>query len=284
MQIKSLGATNFDKIFEAFSEAFADYEMQLNKEQLATMFKRRGFNADMSFAAFDGNKIVAFTCNGIGNFHDTPTAYDTGTGTLKEYRGQGLATRIFEHSIPYLRKKGIKQYLLEVLQHNTKAVSVYRNLGFETTREFYYGMQENENICNHIKSSSCTDYLIKPIDIEKHASIPDFWDFYPSWQNSMESVKRAGKDLISIGAFTNDQLAGYCIYEPASGDITQIAVERQHRRKGVASLLLDYAVKTNKNNAIKVINTDITCDSVTAFLQSKNIQIKGKQFEMMKRL
>jgi ribosomal protein S18 acetylase RimI-like enzyme len=108
------------------------------------MLKRRGFNPDLSFAAFDNNEIVSFTFNGIGNFNGIPTAYDTGTGTLKSHRGKGLATQIFEYSIPYLREAGIRQYLLEVLQHNTKAVSVYKNLGFKTSREFNYFAQKNE--------------------------------------------------------------------------------------------------------------------------------------------
>ena len=124
MQIKSLSQTDFSTIFKAFKQAFADYELQLNEIQLQTMLKRRGFNPDLSFAAFDNDEIVSFTLNGIGNFNGIPTAYDTGTGTLKEYRGQGLATQIFEHSIPYLKEAGIQQYLLEVLQHNTKAASV----------------------------------------------------------------------------------------------------------------------------------------------------------------
>lgn len=83
MEIKSLANTGFDTIFEAFSKAFADYEMQQDKEQLRSMLKRRGFNADLSFAAFEGDDIVAFTFNGIGSFEGATMAYDTGTGTLK---------------------------------------------------------------------------------------------------------------------------------------------------------------------------------------------------------
>ncbi len=138
MEIKSLSKINFDTIFQAFSQAFADYEIQLDKEQLQIMLKRRGFDPDISFAAFDRNEIAAFTLNGTGYFNGILTAYDTGTGTLKNYRGKGLATKIFEYSIPYLRERNIEQYLLEVLQHNTKAISVYKNIGFEVTREFNY--------------------------------------------------------------------------------------------------------------------------------------------------
>lgn len=283
MEIKSLSETDFGVIFHAFNQAFADYEIQLDRQQLRTMVKRRGFNPGLSFAAFEGNEIVAFTLNGTGNFNGIATAYDTGTGTLKGYRGKGLATQIFEYSIPFLREQNIKQYLLEVLQHNTKAVSVYKNIGFEVSREFNYFRQENEKIKNDIKTSDipCS---IKQINIRDFDFLPDFRDFYPSWQNSFESINRASNDFVSLGAFIENKLAGYCVFEPVSGDITQIAVDKQCRRKGIASLLLREMTGLNKNQAVKVINTDISCSSITAFLKSKNIEITGMQYEMIREI
>jgi ribosomal protein S18 acetylase RimI-like enzyme len=283
MEIKSLIETDFDTIFRAFNQAFADYEIQLDRQQLQTMVKRRGFNPGLSFAAFEGNEIVAFTLNGTGNFNGIETAYDTGTGTLKEYRGKGLATQIFEYSIPYLREQNIKQYLLEVLQHNTKAVSVYKNIGFEVSREFNYFRQENKKIKNDIKTSDipCS---IKQINIRDFDFLPDFRDFYPSWQNSFESINRASNDFVSLGAFIQNKLAGYCVFEPVSGDITQIAVDKQYRREGTASLLLREMTGLNKNQAVKIINTDISCSSITAFLKSKNIEITGMQYEMIREI
>jgi len=283
MEIKSLGETSFDVIFKAFNQAFADYEVQLNKAQLQAMFKRRGFNPSLSFAAFDENEIVAFTCNGIGDFKGVATAYDTGTGTLKDYRGKGLATKIFEYAIPYLKEANIEQYLLEVLQHNTKAVSVYRNLGFEVTREFNYFMQENKEIKNENKTPDIL-YSIQAIDIDKFRSVSGFWDFYPSWQNSFESIGRALESFISLGVFVDHKLVGYCVFEPVSGDITQIAVDKNFRRKGIASLLLQEMIKLNKYSSIKAVNTDIECDSVTCFLNAKNITVKGTQFEMVRKI
>lgn len=283
MEIKSLIETDFDTIFRAFNQAFADYEIQLDRQQLQTMVKRRGFNPGLSFAAFEGNEIVAFTLNGTGNFNGIETAYDTGTGTLKEYRGKGLATQIFEYSTPYLREQNIKQYLLEVLQHNTKAVSVYKNIGFEVSREFNYFRQENKKIKNDIKTSDipCS---IKQINIRDFDFLPDFRDFYPSWQNSFESINRASNDFVSLGAFIQNKLAGYCVFEPVSGDITQIAVDKQYRREGIASLLLREMTGLNKNQAVKIINTYISCSSITAFLKSKNIEITGMQYEMIREI
>ncbi len=283
MEIKSLKGIDFNALYKAFNQAFADYEMQLDKMQLQSMLKRRGFNPDLSFAAFDKDEIVAFTFNGIGDFNGLSTAYDTGTGTLKEYRGQGLASQIFEYSVPYLREMGIKQYLLEVLQHNPKAISVYTKQGFETTREFYYFRQKSEKIENKIKAIDYP-YTIKPISINDFDSITRFWDFIPSWQNSLESIDRAKDDFVSLGLFSENRLVGYFVFEPTSGDIIQLAVDKQERRKGIASLLLKEMIDLNKNDSVKVINTDITNDPLTHFLQSKNIPIAGKQFEMIKKI
>ena len=282
MEIKSLARTGFDIILQAYEQAFADYEVQQDKEQLRRMLKRRGFDPNLSFAAFEDSSIVAFTLNGIGYYNGAPTAYDTGTGTLEHYRGKGLATSIFEYSVPYLREANIKQYLLEVLQHNAKAISVYRNLGFETTRELNYFMQEKDKINNCVGNSGSL-YSVKPIGIDEYNSISaSFSDFKPSWQNSPEAVKRASEDFVSMGAFNGNELIGYCIFEPVSGDVTQIAVDKKFRNKGVGSLLFNEVMSLNKSNLVKIINTDASDHAVTAFLKSKNIPVKGKQFEMIK--
>lgn len=283
MEIKNLKNTTHDELFCTFNQAFADYEVQLDKQELFNMLQRRGFDPNLSFGAFDTDKCVSFTCNGIGNFQDTLMAYDTGTGTLKDYRGKGLATQVFEHSIPFLKNAGIKKYLLEVLQHNSDAISVYKKLGFEVTREFYYFKANMSDINYNIKDIDLP-YIIESIDINKYKSIAEFWGFTPSWQNSLEAINRAINDFICLGLFVGDKLIGYGVVEPTTGDITQIAVDKNFRRKGIGSVLFQKLLSYNKQNTLKVINTDINCSSINSFLKSKNIEPKGKQFEMIKAL
>lgn len=283
MELKSLAGIGFETLYDAFAKAFADYEVRIDGPQLQKMLRRRGFVPELSFAAFEGEQITAFTLNGIGNYDGVPTAYDTGTGTLEAYRGQGLATRIFEHSIPYLKKAGIGRYLLEVLQHNAKAVSVYRKLGFEVTREFNYFSQETARIDLPAKVPDFP-YSVRRIDIAEHDTIPGFWDFRPSWQNSPESVERASGDLVSLGVFDGDTLEGYCVFEPGSGDVTQIGVDRRRRRQGIGSALLREMAGLSRSGILKVINTDTGCEAITHLLENRNIPVRGKQFEMIKTL
>ncbi|WP_321316496.1 GNAT family N-acetyltransferase [Labilibaculum sp.] len=281
--IKSLAGIRFPELFEAFSQAFNDYEIQLDSEELKTMLHRRGFLPELSFGAFDDNKLVAFTCNGIGSFNGTKIAYDTGTGTVKEYRGQGLAGKIFNYSIPFLKEAGIFQYLLEVLQHNTKAISVYKKLGFCVSREFNYFVQKNEDIkVDSMKLNPA--YAFKPIDLSQAEKQSSFCDFIPSWQNSFEAISRKPDNFTLLGVFKEEQLLAYGIFEAKSGDITQIAVEPIHRRKGIGSLLLKEMVKLNQHNSIKCINAEIECGSITEFLKSNSILVSGKQFEMIMEL
>ncbi len=283
MEIQSLENIEFDDLYLAFAKAFRDYEMQIDKLGLRSMLERRGFDPGLSFGAFEDEKLVAFTFNGIGEYNGLKTAYDTGTGTIKEYRGQGLAGRVFTHSIPYLTEAGISQYLLEVLQHNDAAVSVYRKQGFEVTREFNYFIQDIEKVrISDLPADSSLS--IRQVDLSYRGQMIGFRDFEPSWQNSFDAIGRNPGNFIMLGAFSQDVFSGYAILEPGSGDITQVAVEPGHRRKGLGSRLVAEVLKYNKAKVVKVINTEVSCEAITHFLAYLGISLKGKQYEMVKRL
>ncbi|MDM8002795.1 MAG: GNAT family N-acetyltransferase [Bacteroidota bacterium] len=284
MEIRPLSGTDPEIIWEGFRKAFADYEVQINREQFMALIKRRGFDPNVSFAAFEGDdNIIAFTLNGTGTFNGIPTAYDTGTGTVKEHRGKGLATRIFEYSIPFLKEKNVQQYLLEVLQHNTGAVSVYRKLGFEVTREFNYFVQKSSDVRAE-KVPAGSRWSVRQIDPVAAAGAEGFADFPPSWQNSCESISRVPDHFIALGAYEEEKMLGYCIIEPAGGDIPRLAVEQESRRKGIGSLLFREALNHNRSGIVKIVNADVSCESITGFLQSRNMPVTGKQFEMIRKL
>ncbi|MEE4218895.1 MAG: GNAT family N-acetyltransferase, partial [Xanthomonadales bacterium] len=140
MKIQSLENVSIEDIHRAFTRAFSDYvePFNLTVEQLQHTLQRRGFNACLSFAAYSGGEIVGFTLNGSGQWNGQATAYDTGTGVHISHRKQGIASRIFEASLPVLKAHGVSQYLLEVIRVNTKAADLYRKFGFSITREFDY--------------------------------------------------------------------------------------------------------------------------------------------------
>jgi len=282
MEIKSLKHTNNNNLFEAFEDAFRDYEMQLRKSELLSMLKRRGFNPELSFGAFYNEKLVAFTFNGIGEYNGAHTAYDTGTGTTKAYRGKGLAQKIFSYSIPFLKQAGVHQYLLEVLQHNEEAVHLYTKMGFKTVGEFNYYVME-QNAIEFKNRELPNEYQLRQNADLSNLNTNDFWDFQPSWQNTFGSVKRSAEDFMFFGVYKKDELLGYSILDPNSGDLTQLAVKKSFRRKGIGSYLFQKTLEHNQQDEAKVININSDCGSLIGFMASHNIQETGKQFEMIKK-
>jgi len=237
-QIKSLSDTSLDALFAAREEAFRDYELTLDKKAFAKMLHRRGYVPELSFGAFDQHRLVSFTLNGVGFFDGRRTVYDTGTGTLPEYRGRGLASAIFTASLPALKQAGIEQYLLEVLQHNTKAISVYTKLGFKITKEFNYFIEEDANAMQANAKLLPSAINLREVNLINHEMMMAMWDFIPSWQNNFEAISKTLTDFKVIGAFDNQILVGYGIIEPDSGDIPQLAVDQLYRRKGIGSAIL----------------------------------------------
>lgn len=70
IEIKNLEGISFEQIYTAFKSAFSDYEISVDKTELKSMLKRRGFNPALSFGAFYDDNIVAFTftyCIRYGN-------------------------------------------------------------------------------------------------------------------------------------------------------------------------------------------------------------------------
>ena len=282
IEIKLLTGVSIEIIHNSFKRAFADYvePFELSVSQLKYMIERRGYNEDISFGAFDDGELIGFTLNGKGIWDSLPTAYDTGTGIIKEYRKQGLATKIFNESLPVLRDNGVKQYLLEVIKSNTKAYNLYKKAGFSVVREFDYFVSKISDIKltkNVLPNSYSFQNDIKP----DWDLLRSFWDFAPSWQNSIESIQKKESNFKIIGISFEKNIIGYGIIEPETGDIPQFCIEKSHRNRKLATLLFSELLKYSKNKEIKVLNTIVEYKPIKEFMKSLNISPGLGQYEMI---
>jgi len=279
--IKSLGSTSVKIIYQAFLNAFSDYveELSTSYEQFKYMIERRGCNLELSFGAFTDDRLVGFTLNAVGMWNQKLTAYDTGTGIIQEFRKKGIATQIFNEMLPLLRQQNISQYLLEVIRTNKAAFSLYQKAGFRVTREFnYYRSLLNElTFKNKEERNEHSLRILMKYDWEE---LKPFWDFNPSWQNSIDSITRKMKHFTFLGMFEKNYLLGYGIIENHSGDIPHFAISKNYRRKGLATALLKNLVGFSKNKSINVINTDADYKPFNQFAGSVNLTPGPGQYEM----
>lgn len=281
VSIKQLSDISIEVIYEAFVNAFADYvePFNLTFQQLKYMIERRGCNLSLSFGAFNGDELVGFTLNGIGDWNGVLTAYDTGTGITKKFRKKGIATKMFNESLPVLREHNISQYLLEVIRPNTSAFDLYKKAGFKVSREFDYYVSTKDKL--QIKANMLKkEFSIKEIVNPNWDLLKTFWDFAPSWQNSIDSINRKSDYFNIMGIFENDTIVGYGIIEKTTGDIPQLGIANKYRKKGLATALVRHLIELSEGNEIKIINTDATYEPFKEFAGSINLPPGFGQYEM----
>jgi len=285
ISIKSLSGVTLQDIHDAFVNAFSDYvePFNLSYEQLKYMIERRGFDLELSFGAFNDDQLVGFTLNGIGSWNGELTAYDTGTGIIKEFRRKGIATNLFNESLPILRENNISQYLLEVIRTNKSAHELYRKAGFNVTREFDYFTSTKEKISID-KNKMNNNYPIKEIKKPNWELFKTFWDFIPSWQNSIDSINRKSEYFIILGLFDKDSVVGYGIIEKETGDIPQLSIDKRYRRNGLATTLFHNLLQYSETDKIKIINTPNTFFPFKNFAKSINLTAGFGQYEMLLKL
>ena len=259
---RPLSATDFDAIHATFNEAFSDYfvPLTLTREQLAEMLRRRGWAPERSVAAFENERIVAFTLNGV----DGDRAYDTGTGVIPSHRRRGLARRTMEQSFDLLR--GFTTYTLEVLEANERAAALYRSLGFRETR----GLQCWRYEAHRLIGSQAHRLPPSPIS--------SWWSVLPSWQNSTASIGRAADEHITIG----DE-DGYAIVFPGNGDLAQLGVRPEARRRGIGTRLLEEAAAV-AGKPLRIMNVDDSDAGIASFLDRAGATRTVRQVEMVRTL
>jgi len=274
-----LSASDLIPLYDCFLEAFSDYEvdMRMSREQFEQRIARDGVQLEISAGAFDDEKMIGFYMNAAGSWKGTQTAYDAGTGVIPECRGRGVAKELFAFVVHKLKEVSISQYLLEVLTSNSRAVSLYRKLGFVETRVLaVFRSSEPVTALAELPGVS-----IRPVEEPDWRLFESFWDGYPSWQNSNDAVERVTKEREILGAYVDGKCVGYSVVFRPSGNLMQLAVAREFRRRGIGSRILS-ALSTNE--PLKVNNIDEKLTGTLAFFEANKFKIVLKQYEMMKGL
>ena len=107
MEYRTLENIDSICIYEAFTQAFSDYQVSVDMsfKSFETMLKRNGFMPAVSVGAFVDKTLVAFILNGVREWDMKKTVYDLGTGSypcISQNRNHG---GIIESGQCYMYKK-----------------------------------------------------------------------------------------------------------------------------------------------------------------------------------
>lgn len=270
----------FDRLYEAFIEAFSDYVVPfaLTVPQFKNHIRLNGVDLTRTVGCLRDGRLVGFSLNGFGDWNGRPTVYDAGTGVVPSHRRKGLSDAMFEFMLPRFRADGIERFLLEVVTTNTAAISLYEKLGFLRGRTLALLQCDTK-----ITASPKLPEGLKIRDIHE----PDwdrfktFWEGQPSWQNSIAAVTRNWKVKRMLGAWVGDQCVGYIVFSATFGRVSQMGVDKEFRGRGVGTALAKaMQASTDEGFSLQVINIDRSLTDAIEFFKKLGFYERLSQYEM----
>ena len=275
MEIKTLEGINKLDILKVFNKSFSDYfiPFKLSEEQLTSKMLADKTDLNLSVGVFENENLIAFILHGFDKINNEKVIYNGGTGVIPEKRGSGLTKQMHSFILPILKEKKIDKLQLEVITKNNQAIISYQKSGYKIERALVCYKGE---ICI---SDTNNNLEIKKMENYSWDLMKSFWDIYPTWQNSKNVVNELKPNNISMGAYIDDQLVGYIIYNPNNKRIQQIAVSRNFRKRKIASSLI-YNIIETYGNILSVINVDKSSKSMNHFLEKIGFKNNLEQLEM----
>jgi len=275
MEIKTLGGISKKDILNVFNESFSDYfiPFKLSEEQLTSKMLADKTDLNLSVGVFENTKLIAFILHGFDKINNENIIYNGGTGVIPNKRGSGLTKQMHQFILPILKENRIDKLQLEVISENIQAIKSYEKSGYKIERELlcYKGEIDISNKNNTLE--------IKKLENYDWVLMESFWDIYPTWQNSKNVLSELKQNIVSLGAYFENRLIGYLIYNPKNKRIQQIAISPNFRQTKVASTLLKEVIKTN-GNTLSIINIDKSSKSIISFLDKIGFKKYLEQLEM----
>jgi len=272
--IRSLNNVSIDEIYDAFTDAFSDYEakMDLTKDQLIKMLVTRSFNPIHSKGYFEKNKLVGFILIGYRKQLGEKIYYDTATGIRQECQKQGIGNTLLEEILKEMKVEEIDRFLLEVLENNIPAQELYKKHGFQITRRLCcFEYELNGIVRTH-------EYKVVINDMIEN-DFEDYCSFLPSWQNSNESFINCRDDYTKIDINNMNTKIGYVIINIDNGSIMQFGLSHEYRNIEIVDNILWVLRNEYGINRIRILNIEDKSEMQVLFEKSGMINFIN-QFEM----
>jgi ribosomal protein S18 acetylase RimI-like enzyme len=278
-----LSPDQFPQVHQTFLEAFADYYVEtggVTEEVLYNRAVKNGVEFSASVGAFDGDRMVAMTMVGLDQWRGATAAFDIGTGVVPEHRGQGVAKDMFQFALPRLRELGATRFVLEVIQENQPAIKAYKAVGFQVTREFDCFQWELDMTAGALEPAP--DVEIRELERDSLDPFEAHLEWHPSWENSFASIRRIPDEVRVFGAHAAGECVGLLAYYPGTNWITTLVVKRNHRRRGVASALLEWFARRRPGaqTIVRLVNIDRGDRATVLLLEKAGCELLVRQFEM----
>jgi ribosomal protein S18 acetylase RimI-like enzyme len=269
LKVKKLEKIKFDIIIDCFLKSFENYYVKVpaDKNYYKNRWKIAKVDYALSYGMFDGEKLVGFIINAIGNRNEEKIAFNTGTGVLPEYRGKGIVKTIYDFAIPDLKINGVTKCSLEVIIENTKAIKSYQRIGFEICKTF-------NCFSGEIRSNSYEKIELNKVDynIFDWKNLPN-QELY-SWDFKSEVIKNGDYEYYQI--IKDDFIESFFVINPKNEYLAQFEILKES--DGCLNRLFQGI--RDVSSSIKIINVDTRLNEKIDFINSIELSNTINQYEM----
>ncbi|MBW8348756.1 GNAT family N-acetyltransferase [Bacillus sp. IITD106] len=257
-------------------------------------FIKRMVNEDLSpslsIVAFEDKQPIGIVLNGVREVKGKKITWNGGTGVAKEYRSKGVGKILIDSSFSILKEEGIEIATLEAISDNTKAISLYKKMGYVVDDNLEYLILNGKLPQNPIKDSN-RNYNFKRVVPQQIGQLP-FYKAMSPWQTQWQSAKNGEGIIVKDD---NDNEVGYAYYHKLFNS------QGNH----ISTTLFQCEVKPDQTDAVKIIyfllsqvfgdfNDDINrtvpnlpinkSEKTLIVLKQIGFQIKAQQVYMIKEL
>ena len=282
IEYATLESCSLQELHHCFIKAFGDYQvpLELPFERFRSMLARNGFEAGLSAGAFCEGQLVGFVLNGIRDYISGKLAYDSGTGVLPKFRGQGIASGLLEFIIEKLAQSGVYGYVLECITTNEKALALYQKKGFRHTRNFACWQADKQALLSNTMDIR-SQYQFEEGTPGELTGVQNILSSYPSWQNSDVAITMISSQLQFIKLTdVQHKTIGFAAWDPKAGNIARLATWDVD----AAFMLLQYIAQHSEPERIRMVNVDTEDRLLPVVLEEFGFSIYVSQVEMLKLL
>lgn len=272
MESRLITKDDFEKLHQAFCYAFSNYKVEFNltpDEFDVRIHQKLNIDYSLSASTFDGDEMIGFILHTSNIYEGIPTAFNGGTGVIPGFRNQHAGEELYEYLLPKIAEKSIARILLEVIDTNDKAIRLYEKIGFTFRRKFFCYKLEDSSFFSNVEDFTKEGTAI---DIDE-----DFADFEPSFVDSKNQLLKGNETVLFVEH--EGKVAGYVVFQPIFGRISQIAISRQHRKEGLGKKLIKGVLNRSKKK-LTVINVPEDEYDFQQFLLTCGFENQVNQFEM----
>jgi len=222
MTVKKLAETSFDEIVDCFLLAFENYfvTMPTDKHYYRERWKASKVDFNYSYGMFIEEKLAGFIIHSIDKRYGVLTAYNSGTGVIPEFRGNGIVKSIYAYALSDLAQNNIEKSTLEVITNNEKAIRAYQRIGFKNHKTYHC-------FSGTLKIEPSESFTIKEVSLESiNWNILPNQQFY-SWDNQKESIIASNYSFYQV--INHNEPESFFIIKPESGYVAQFDILSQDK-------------------------------------------------------